>query len=803
MLCGAFPKGDGEMLTTLNKNWRFHLGDTPEAWQKDYDDLNWDPVVVPHDWAVTLPFSPENSSGTGYLPGGTGWYRLHFCLPGTCRGKRLWVRFDGVYKNCQVWLNGYNLGKHAYGYTPFRFDITDFAATGEAENVLAVRVCHEDISDSRWYTGSGITRKVWLEEQEPVCFDEYGLVFTTPQVAVDGATVRVRATVENLSAALAQGAVCIHLRDTSGRQVLAMDAPLTLVPGERSTVTLEGRVPHPHLWSPDDPALYTLSSELLLAGRACNRIEEVVGIREAHFSPDTGFTLNGQGMKLKGVCLHHDGGCLGAAVPKPVWRRRLLKLKAAGCNAIRMSHNPHDPELYELCDELGFLVMDEAFDEWEGPKNKWSTGHNVYPPKHQGYAEDFPQWHEADLRAMVRRSRNHPCVILWSIGNEIDYPNDPYAHPSFGQMAGNNDKNKPVEERIYNPARPNMDRISTLAQRLAHIVREEDDTRPVCTAAAFPELSSTIGFFDALDVVGYNYMEPLYERDHQRFPHLPVLGSENHHSLAAWRAVTDHDYISGQFLWTGIDFLGEAHVWPNHGSLAGLLTLAGYEKPEFYFRQSLWARDPMVQLVTARKADNDAEPWPRATGSLCWDYTSGEEITVRCYTNCPVVDIRLNGVSQGIYRLADYAEVGYIVCTLAHEAGILEAVATAADGRRATSRLTSVSAPVAITAVADRTVLQADGEDVAQIEVTVVDKNGNWTPHASDRIEACVEGAATLLGIESGDQSDNTAYSLPQRRAYCGRLLVYVRATEQGGPIRVTLRTAGSLEQMVVELQAK
>ncbi len=791
------------MLTTLNKNWRFHLGDEPEAWQKDFDDGSWTGVTVPHDWAVTLPFSREHSSGTGYLPGGTGWYRLRFRLPDAHLGKKLWICFEGVYKNCQVWLNGNNLGKHAYGYTPFRFDISGLAAFGDVPNVLCVRVCHEDISDSRWFTGSGITRSVRLEVQEAVCFGEYGVYWTTPDVSRDSAAVRVGSVIVNTSPAPARAAVRHTLLDARGREVAMLQAPLDLAVGESKTVVLDGAVENPALWSPQEPNLYALISEILLDGQPYNRRETPVGIREARFCPDKGFFLNGQGMKIQGVCVHHDCGCLGAAVPKAAWRRRMEKLKDMGCNAIRMAHNPHAPELYELCDEMGFLVVDEAFDEWEGPKNKWSSGHNVYPPKHQGYAEDFPQWHDADLRAMVRRDRNHPSVILWSIGNEIDYPNDPYAHPMFTAMTGNNDSNKPEQERLYNSARPNMERISVIARRLAAIVKEEDDSRPVTAAASFPELSTHIGFLDALDVVGYNYKEQFYEQDHRRFPDKPILGSENGQHLAAWKAVTDHEYISGQFLWTGIDFLGEAHGWPIHGSMAGLLTLAGFEKPTFYFRKSLWSGQPMAQLVTTRVPLDKDKPWMRHMGdALSWNYVPGEEVTVRCFTNCPSVEIRLNGVTQGTYRLADYAQDGFISCTLAYEAGTLQAVATADDGSLVVSQLMTACAPTALMAAADRTELTADGEDIAQIEVTVTDENGNWTPHASDMIHVSVEGSGTLLGIENGDQADNTEYSAPQRRAHCGRLLVFVRATEQPGPIRVTCRTAGSLRSAEVELQA-
>jgi hypothetical protein len=328
-------------------------------------------------------------------------------------------------------------------------------------------------------------------------------------------------------------------------------------------------------------------------------------------------------MKFKGVCVHHDGGCLGAAMKKEVWRRRLELLKKSGCNAIRCSHNPHMPELYDLCDELGFMMMDEAFDEWENPKNKWSTGHNVYPPRHQGYYEDFPAWHEADLRTMVKRDRNHPSVIFYSIGNEIDYPNDPYCHPMFSEMTGNNDNNKPAAERQYDANKPNMERLSVLARELVAIVKDEDSSRPVTVAAAFPELSTRIGFIDEIDVVGYNYKEHLYAEDHKRFPEKTFLGSENGHSPEAWKIVEDNSYVCGQFIWTGIDYLGEAHGWPIRGSGAGFITTAGFAKDEFNERSKLWGGKGLSEEETDEVS---VELWrPELMNALCPDKEFAED----------------------------------------------------------------------------------------------------------------------------------------------------------------------------------
>ena len=582
---------------TLTNNWKFHYGECEDAWYKGYDDSSWEDVTIPHDFSVSAPFSKEYSSGTGYLRGGIAWYRLFVRIPEEYRDKRLTLVFDGIYKNSMVWVNSYYMGKRPYGYSEISYDISQQASFGDELTEISVKVIHTDIADSRWFTGSGITRKVSLVVSEKVAPVNNGIFFSCKAVEKQGKKNVAKVMVQNEIFCGIPGAgkkkktkiiSQSTLLDNNGKNVLVMQGELNALEGSTETVTLEGNLNSPKLWSPDSPYLYTLETRLSVDGKSYLVDTRKVGVRTFSFDPNKGFFLNEKSTKFKGVCVHHDGGCLGAAMKKEVWRRRLELLKKSGCNAIRCSHNPHMPELYDLCDEMGFMMMDEAFDEWENPKNKWSTGHNVYPPKHQGYYEDFPMWHEIDLRTMVRRDRNHPSVIIYSVGNEIDYPNDPYCHPMFTEMTGNNDNNKPAKERQYDPNKPNMERLAILVKELANIVKDEDSTRPVTVAAAFPELSTKIGFIDELDVVGYNYKEHLYAQDHKRFPKKTFLGSENSHSLEAWNAVKDNDYICGQFLWTGIDYLGEALVWPVRGASSGFITTAGFPKPEFNVRAELW-----------------------------------------------------------------------------------------------------------------------------------------------------------------------------------------------------------------------
>jgi beta-galactosidase/beta-glucuronidase len=647
--------------------WRFRLGDEPESWQRGYDDGAWESVRAPHDWAVRQPFDESNSSGVGYLPAGIGWYRTRFYLSERLRGDNVFLRFDGVYKNSQVWINGNYLGRRPNGYIGFEYDVTGFARFGGDGNQIAVKVSHPDAADSRWYTGSGMTRIAYAVARPKVYVPWDGLFFHS-KMEEGGARVFIECDAVNSGSERGYISFALDGRPI-GRGVYTVEA--------NSTVNIKASeyIDSPRLWSPDHPELYTLE--------ASDGTRLKVGIRDVRFDPDRGFSLNGEPMKIKGVCVHHDAGCLGAAVYPQVWSRRLAKLKAMGCNAIRTSHNPHMPELYGLCDEMGFLVMDEAFDEWELPKNKWTRGHNVYPPSHQGAYEDFPEWGERDLSDLIKRDRNHPSVVMWSIGNEIDYPNDPYVHPLFKEMTGNNDANKPLREREYNPDKPDASRLPIIAGRLAAVARRLDPTRPVMFASAFPELSTRIGMFDSLDMLAYNYKEELYDEDHARFPKLPVLGSENSHRPEAWQAVLDREFVCGQFLWTGIDFLGETRGWPCHGSMAGVLTTAGFEKDRYYERAAMWGG-------SAAPAASE----------------SGSPISVSVWNN---------------------------------------------DGA------------------------------LKQVEVAL----------ASDAmVEASVIGGE-LLGIDSGDQSDNTPYTLPKRRSYNGRLLVYAIADDPRSGMELILAVEG------------
>ena len=783
---------------TLNENWKFHYGEVPHAWYKGYDDSAWTSVTLPHDWSVHMPFEQTNSSGTGYLSGGIGWYRVRFSLPEAYKGKRVRVVFDGIYKNSRIWCNSYHIGKRPYGYTQISYDITDFVQFGAIDNEITVRVCHTDLADSRWFTGSGIYRKAYLVVEEQVHAVWNGVAFNVSRADEQSAAVCADAEIANELDERVIGTLTASLKlcGSDEESIVFARVPAAMEAHEKKTFYLNGMIGKPKLWSCESPSLYELCISFEKEDENVIVLDkERVGIRTFSFDADQGFFLNGKETKFKGVCVHHDGGCLGAAMYREVWLRRLLKLKEGGCNAIRCSHNPHMPELYDLCDELGLLMMDEAFDEWENPKNKWSTGHNVYPPKHEGYAEDFPEWHERDLADMVRRDRNHPSIVMWSIGNEIDYPNDPYCHPLFETMTGNNDANKPTKERQYDPNKPNAERLSVIAKELAAIVRTQDTTRPVTLAAAFPELSSHIGFFDALDVVGYNYKEHLYEESHKRFPDKPFLGSENGGGYEQWCAVRDNAYISGQFLWTGIDYLGEAN-WPQRSAGCGCLDTCGFEKDAFYFYKSVW---------------NQKEKFAYLCPHWNLKLKKGTVLPVICYTNCEDAELFVNGRSFGMkskgfpcygmteryghfdrYRRPANTDDLFLSWDVPYEPGKIEVVGYH-DGKEVCRyNVETTGEAAAIKLTVDKTSVDADGRSVVQAEVRILDSEGHLVFDACPELNFTLEGDGEIIGIDNGDPACHEQWKETKgRHAFNGMAYAVIRAGQNKGELTLTVQASG------------
>lgn len=774
----------------LNEGWRFSKGDFPAAMTPGFDDTAWRQVAVPHDWSSRGPFSAEYASGTGYAPGGVAWYRRHFRLETADTNRLVTIEFDGVYDYSEVWINGHFVGGRPYGYASFQCVLTPLVRFG-AENVLAVRVDHSRFADSRWYTGSGIYRQVRLRLTDKLRIAHWGSYVATPEVTQDSATVRVQTAIKNSTGQNQSFVLQAELLLPDGRPIAEVSTSGTLPDGTNTTVVQQIHFAGPQPWSPDSPVLYTLKSRLSNAAAVRDETTTLFGIRTLRFDPDQGFFLNGTPLKLKGVCLHHDAGCLGAAVPSKVLERRLSILKELGVNAIRTSHNPPAPELLDLCDRLGLVVMDEAFDEFTPAKNKWVAGRNNGRPSHFGYAELFDEWSVIDISDMVRRDRNHPSVIMWSIGNEIDYRNDPFTHPVLGNE--------------YRPGNPPAQNLVACARPLIAAVKQLDATRPVTAALATVAMSDAVGLAEMLDIVGYNYQESRYAADHLKYPKRFIYGSENAGGWAQWVAVRDNGYVGGQFLWTGIDYLGEAGRWPNRGSAAGLLDLCGFKKPAAWFRQSLWSDKPMVYLC-ASTGGREARRTPgggfgRLGGQESWNWSSNAVVTVRCFTTCPEVALLLNGRALGTNRLSDAVQ-GVLTWRVPFEPGVLKAFGLRNGKPECEFALTTAGSPHRIQLLPDVKQLRADGRDICHAEFRIVDAQGVRVPDAAPELTFTVEGPAKIIGIENGDLKSPATGKDGIRSAYDGRGLVIVQSTHDAGKVRLTARAIG-LSEASVEIEAR
>ena len=752
----------------FNDGWRFHLGDTPDAVAADFDDARWQQVALPHDWSVKGRLSPDNASGTGYLPAGIGWYRKSFDGK-EIDAEQVYLYFEGVYNRSSVWLNGHLLGERPSGYISFLYDLTPWL-NRDGANVLAVRVDHSRIADSRFYTGSGIYRDVWMVCSGPVHFAQWGLGYQAKSLTDKQAVIAVDAAIEGLDGRKAQ--LRLALRDAAGAVVAKATAKAA------ASQTVELKLAKPHRWDLADPYLYTLEAEIVAGKEVLDRTQTRVGLRTLDFDADKGFALNGRWMKVKGVCLHHDAGVLGAAVPKEVWVRRLQNLKGIGANAIRTAHNPQSPDFYDVCDEIGLLVMDEAFDEWEYPKRKWVEGWNVGTPAMDGTYDFFAEWGETDVRDMVRRDRNHPSIFLWSIGNEVDYPNDPYSHPI---LDGGNDDFKQPAYGGFDPKAPRAERIGEIAKQLAAVVRSVDASRPVTGALAGVAMSNQTAYPEAVDVVGYNYTESRYAADHATYPDRILYGSENSGNYAAWTAVRDNDFIFGQFIWTGTDYLGESNAWPSRGFHTGLMDFGSFPKPRGHFFASLWSETPVCYIGTSlRPAARQGGRGGDTTDAWdTWNYEDGQTVRVVCYTNAASAALFLNGRQVG-ERTPYNKENGIIGWDVPYAPGTLRAVGYNAAGEEESSyEIKTCQRPYALRVTADRTTLAKGG--VAHLTVEVVDDNGNFVPFGDNQITCTILGPAHLLGLEGSDNSDMGDYTDNVQRAYQGRLLAYLR----GGPAPV------------------
>ena len=775
----------------INDNWKFVQNDIQDGQSVTLNDTRWQQISLPHDWSIRQPLSPTHASCMGYLPGGIGWYRKNLPIPAEKSGEKVYLYFEGIYNRSEVYINGHLLGKRPNGYISFLYDATPYIKYGQ-DNAVAVRVDHSRAADSRWYTGSGIYRNVWLIYANPVHIAQWGVYAYPSEANAKKGTLQVEVEVTNGKENNENLTVVNELFDDQGKIVTVRKNKLSVAAGENSTLSTALSVSKPYLWSIDRPYLYTLKTTLLKNGEEIDSSVTKTGFRSYTFDPNRGFALNGEWMKVKGVCLHHDAGVLGAAVLKDVWRQRLSRLKEIGCNAIRTSHNPQAPDFYDLCDEMGFLVMDEAFDEWEFPKRKWIEGWNVGTPGFDGSYDFFEEWGEQDLADMVRRDRNHISIFAWSIGNEVDYPNDPYSHPVLDGGADTG-FTQPIFGG-YKKDAPDARRLGDIAKRLVAVVKKYDKSRPTTAGLAGVAMSNETEYPFVLDITGYNYTESMYDSDHKKYPDRVIFGSENRHDMSAWKAVRDKEFIFGQFLWTGIDYLGESGPWPSRGFYSGLIDFGGFIKPRGYFRQSLWSDKPMAYLGTyptpgkggknrlfdvwsqleAEKNADFAEKTPSMDAWPIWNYREGQMIRVVCYTNAARAKLLLNDREVG--ALQDYNdETGIMYWDIPYEPGELKVIGLDADNNEiSTYEIRTSKRPYALKIIPEEQRVDRE-EGIARIALQVVDEDGVPVMISDDEVTCRIFGNARLLGLEASNNSDMSDYTDHKHRVYHGRMVAYIK----------------------------
>ncbi len=813
----------------FNFGWEFALEDSTRRVEESSSDLSWRTVNVPHDWSGEASFDSINGEGaTGYLPGGIGWYQKDFQLD-LSEQEEAYILFDGVYNNATVWLNGHKLGFHPYGYSPFYYELTPHLHKDGKANVLRVKVDRTRYADSRWYTGSGIYRNVQLIRMNRLHIPIWGTFVTTPQRSEKEATVQLEVQVENDFDQTQSFTLEHQIFDPSGALVETIKEESALEKNASSSYQKTLTIPDPVLWDLDQPALYTLRSTIHQNNKAVDQYSTSFGIRSIRFDAETGFFLNGKNTAIKGVCLHHDAGLVGAAVPDGVWRRRLAKLKEGGCNAIRISHNPGSEAFLQLCDEMGFLVQDEFFDEWDNPKDKrLNMNERSVDAITRGYTEHFQEWAETDLKNTMLAHRNHPSIIQWSIGNEIEwtYPRNAAATGFFdADWSGNYFWSTPpyqpheIKQR-YQDSEEGSYQIEKTAAKLAAWTRELDTSRPVVANCILPSASFETGYADVLDVVGFSYRRVMYDYARENYPNQVVMGTENLGQWHEWKAVKERPFIAGTFLWTGIDYMGEANQgWPRKGVGSGLLDLAGFEKPAFYMMQSLWSEKPTIGMFTQTKersiyqvdeasgkvVEKKPGAWKKALWGWHalnehWDYQAGEQVIVEVISKCPSLELFLNGESLGQKKLVDFEDRIY-KWAVPFAAGTLEAVGQIGETEVRTTIHTSTE-PTAIALNADKQHLKADGYDVVHLVLQLQDEQGKAVKAKDQLVNFEIEGPATFLGVDNGAIDNVQDFQSNQLITHHGRALAIIQSKREAGVIKVRVSGAG-LQEKTLALNSK
>lgn len=828
LVCLLSLGAEAREVHNFDRGWLFKLADSGMMGQgneaqiaaADYTDSNWRRLNLPHDWAIEGDFSIDNPSGTGggALPGGIGWYRKHFSLPSHTEGERYFIDFDGVYMNSHVYLNGHLLGHRPYGYSSFEYDMTPYLNV-KGDNVLAVKVDNSDQPNSRWYSGCGIYRHVWMVRTSDIRIAHWGTCVTASEVSENHAELSINTElVTNKSAVKVSVRTC--LSDARGKVLGGAVGTVTVAPTLSGTsLKQQISLSRPHLWSIANPYIYQVRTEVYVGKRMVDAVTTPIGIRTIRFDAVKGFYLNGENLKINGVCDHHDLGCLGAALNNDALHRQLRILKDMGVNAIRCSHNPPAPELLNMCDTMGFVVMDEAYDIWRKKK----TAHD--------YAQYFQEWHARDMSDMVKRDRNHPSIVLWSIGNEVleqwsDAKADTLTLEEANMILNfGHDKSQLAKEG-------EMSVNSLLAQKLAGIVKSLDVTRPVTAGCNEPSPDNHLFRSEALDVIGYNYHNQNIPDVPKNFPDRPFIISESVSALMSrgyyqmpsdsivlcpkrwdipytnptfkcssydnchapwgstheetWDIVKHTPFVSGQFIWTGFDYLGEPtpYGWPARSSYFGIVDLAGFPKDIYYMYQSEWTNKPVLHL------------FPH------WNWTPGQTIDLWAYYNqADAVQLFINGKSQGMRRKGEHDY--HVMWRVEYQPGEAKVVAYDKAGKmlRETS-IRTAGEPYQIRLTPDKTVLKADGTSLSFVTVEVVDKQGVLCPNAENDIHFDVTGEATIAGVDNGSQTSLERFKARHRKAFYGKCLVVLQSTDKRGLISLSA-TSTNLQPSAVRLSAE
>ncbi len=838
----------------FNFGWQFTLSPVGD----DSTDEQWRPIRLPHDWSIESETCQEKGgNATAYLPGGIGHYKKTFSLPESAKGKTTRIEFDGVYSKSDVWINGHHLGHHPYGYSPFSYDLSDHLNFGDdASNEILVRVDRSAYIDCRWYSGSGIYRNVRLVTTQPVSIAQHGTYITTPNITDQQARVSVETQVQNPT----DSASTLQLTQTAiapdGTEIASVSQTITVQPGQSRTEQQFLLVENPLRWDIETPHLYEIRTSLTDTATLEERDQTTTpfGIRTFSYDSKTGFFLNGRNVKFKGVCLHHDAGAVGAAVPIDVWKRRLLKLQEAGVNAIRTAHNPPSSEFLDLCDSMGFLVQDEAFDEWNHAKDKRKNYKQKSADEEtRGYTESFEEHSDRDLAAMVLRDRNHPSIVMWSIGNEIEWTYPAQQHAAgYWESDANLDPNGQELDYYWDvpPYTPeeileryqNQDlgphNIGSVAKRLADGVRAIDRTRPVTANLVIPSLGMLSGFSDALDIVGTSYRQILTDYLHENYPDTVFIGTENWTQWHEWEWCIDRPYAPGVFLWTGIRYLGESGGWPSRGGTSGLLDFAGQDLPAWHHFKSFWnLSEPHLHLevvpqdgqdfeldglghqadhanpyeilengsVVRRDRDNKHKmKWGWHGSHRHWNFESGQSLVIEAITNCVSVELLLNEKSIGVRNLSDIPKgnEGYMLHwhIPAFEEGILEARGTTASGKVITQILQTAAKASRLKISADRSSITADRYSTVHFELEIQDANGLPIRHQDREVTFEIEGPLRVLGIDNGSIDVQTRYNVPTVKTHQGRCVFFAQSLDQTGTAKVTAKAFG-LESNPISIQ--